>query len=166
MKLEVLFNNIEKILRYLVPAFVLTILLRYLKGNSIDDFFSKISDVEFVIYFILAGITIYSIHRVVFEIIDYLLFGCNTKTISEYILSSFKDEKAKDLKDYLYYKLATIHSVLLVTELTIIFILIEGYSTHPCLLIISAIMFIISCAVYFLYHKIQREIVERINLNK
>jgi hypothetical protein len=158
MNLEVLFNNVEKLLRYLVPAFVLTILLRYFKGNSFDDFFSKISDVEFVIYFVLAGITVYSIHRVVFEIIDYLLFGCNTKTISEYILSSFKAEKAKDLKDYLYYKLATIHSVLLATELTIVFILSEGCSTHPYLLIISAILFIFSFLAYCFYHNIQREI--------
>jgi len=161
MKLEVLFNNIEKILRYLVPAFVLLVLLRYIKGSSYDEFFSKISDVEFVIYFILAGITIYSIHRVVFEVIDYFLFGCNIKSISEYILASFKDDTAKDLKDYLYYKLATIHSALLATELTIIFILSEGYSTHPCLLIISAIMFIISFAVYYFYHKIQREILKK-----
>jgi hypothetical protein len=158
MNLEVLFKNIEKVLRYLVPSFILTILLRCLKGNSFDSFFSKVNDVEFVTYFILAGITIYSIHRVIFEIIDYLLFGCNTKTIAEYILSSFKDEKAKDLKDYLYYKLATIHSVLVATELTIVFIIGEGISAHPYLLIISTILFIVSFVTYCLYHKIQKEI--------
>jgi len=160
MKLEVFFNNIEKLLRYLVPSTVLAILLRFFEPESYEKYFSTINSVEFVFYFILSGITIYSIHRVIFEIIDYFLFRRNIEKISEHILESFKDDKKEDLKDYLYYKMATIHSALLTSELAIIFFLIDGFSAHPYLLIISLILFAISLRVYFIYHKIQKKIVK------
>ena len=133
--IEAMFKNVEQIMRYLVPSFVLTILLKFCAGDGyfFDYFFGKISDLEFFVYFILSGITLYSIHRLLWEVVDLFLFKygyhlfkwCNLyKDIANYIKSTYTDEndKKEGLRTYFYYKTATIHSVLLSTEITILFL--------------------------------------------
>lgn len=152
--IEELFKNIEKVLRYLVPAFVFTILLRHFNQNSYEEYVSTLNKMEFVFYFILLGITIYSIHRVVFEAIDYIYIKfIKKKSVTEFISNSFKMDE--ELRNYFYFKCATIHSVLITTELVIIFILIRLYGFSFSIFVI---LFVIALIVYVGYLVVQTKL--------
>jgi hypothetical protein len=167
--MEAMFKNVEKIMRYLVPSFVLTILLKLSAGDGyfFAYFLRKISDIEFVIYFILSGVTIYSIHRLLWEIVDIILFKCGDsffkwcklyKDLANYIKSIYKgDKEGQRLRSYFYYKMATIHSVLIATEIAIVFFLLTECSTSPKFLTGLIIFFIFALAVYCLYYMVQKE---------
>ncbi|MFZ3065820.1 MAG: hypothetical protein WA277_11125 [Nitrospirota bacterium] len=109
--IEELFKNIEKVLRYLVPAFIFTMLLRISYENIYDKYVANLNKIEFILYFTLSGIIIYSIHRVIFEIIDYIILKRNKKSVATVIKNSFKAEDK--LRNYLYFKVAMIHSALI-----------------------------------------------------
>jgi hypothetical protein len=156
MKIEELFKNIEKVLRYLVPAFIFIILLRFFKQNIYQEYVANLTNVEFVFYFTLLGITIYSIHRVIFEIIDYIILKIHKKSVTDIIKNSFKKNN-EELRNYFYYKCATIHSTLITSELVILFILI-GFCNYRWVLIIFTLLFTISFIVYVGYLKIQLKI--------
>lgn len=156
MTIEELFKNIEKVLRYLVPAFIFTILLRSFNQDIYQEYVAKLSKIEFVFYFTLLGVTIYSIHRVIFEIIDFIIIKINKESVTEYIKNSFNKDK-EELKNYFYYKLAIIHSALITSELAILFIIIH-LCNYPWALIISILSFITSFIVYVGYLNVQLKI--------
>ena len=170
MNIETFFNNIEKILRYLVPAFVLTILLRLFHSYYFDKMFADLSNIEFSIYFILSGLAIYSIHRVLFEFIDYkYLFKSDRKKISNYILSTFKGEDTIEIKKYFYYKMATIHSALLIAEVIFVYLIVtiflsQELITHFLILLFIVINFIawlFFLKIYRLYYYIQIDVFDK-----
>ncbi len=154
--IEELFRNVEKVLRYLVPAFIFTILLRVSNQNIYKDYVATLSKIEFVFYFTLSGIAIYSIHRVFFEIIDYIILKINKKSVTEIIKNSFNKDK-EELRNYFYYKCAMVHSTLITSELVILFIVIR-FINYQWALILSVMLFIISLAVYIGYLVVQLKI--------
>lgn len=151
-----LFKSFKQVFRYLVPAFVFIILLRYFDESYYNRFISALNETEFVLYFILLGLTIYSIHRVVFEVFDYLIQKCKEKkSITNAILNSIKLEKEQ--KDYFYYKLATIHSALITAELITIFSIVKMNFSG---ILSGGILFIISFCVYVGYFNVQTKSTE------
>ena len=150
--MEELFKNIEKVMRYLVPAFIFIVLLRFFKENIYQEYVANLSSIEFVFYFTLLGITIYSIHRVIFEIIDYIILKIHKISVTDFIKNTFK-ENNRELRDYFYYKCATIHSTLITSEIVILFILIRFCNYRWGL--VCVLLFIISFIVYVGYLKVQ-----------
>lgn len=85
-----LFDNIEKVLRYLIPAFVFTILLRHFYPDTYCKYVYGCRKAEFILCFTLLGITIYSIHRIIIEaIIDYFVLKVIIQkgAVAEWLLS-------------------------------------------------------------------------------
>lgn len=162
MKIEDLFNNIEKVLRYLVPAFVFTILLRHFYPCIYNRYIYELDQIRFIFYFTLSGIIIYSIHRVIFEIIDWLFIRCVVqKSLKDVIKGIVEEgENLRESKNYFYFKTAMIHSCLITVELVGLFILIDRCNYVPgCVWLLFILLFIISFVVYLIYLSIHIEII-------
>ena len=161
MKIDYLFENIEKVFRYLVPAFVFTLLSAYFDLEIYKNHISKLDGTKLILYFFLGGMLIYSIHRIMFEIIDFIILKINNKSAFDIILASLKIEKEK--LSSLYYKMATIHSVLITAELAIILNFYGNFRNHYYALLSSAICFLITLIIYWEYNKIQIKIIESLS---
>ena len=164
MAIKELFENIEKVLRYLVPAFVFTILLRHFYPDIYCKYVYGSKKTEFILYFTLLGITIYSINRVIFEVIDFIVLKCAIEkgclkfaTITDFIQKICKVEEK--LGKYLYFKCAMIHSVLITAELSVLFLL-TSKRFNVCFWVFL-LLFIVSLCVYMGYLKVQAKIVKR-----
>lgn len=169
MDIQKIFDKIEKVFRYLIPAFVFTVLLAHFEPETYKNYNAKLDGAIFIFYFVLVGITIYSIHRILFEVIDFIIFRVifckdkDAKTISDIIADSLNYAE-KDKLDFFYYKQATIHSVLVTMELIAIFLwrdgLIKTYSFLLCIL-----LFVISLVVYVGFYIVQIRFVKNLPQN-
>ncbi len=164
MDINKIFDTVEKVFRYLVPAFVFTFLFKHCDNGNYTKYIAGLDNIKFALYFILSGMTIYSIHRVLFELIDYIIFKANKKSIlSHYInISNIKNNKI----DYFYYKMATFHSVLITMELTIIFIVYYWKCEYLCVFITCIILFIFTFIVYWNFNRLQIDLIEKLSLSK
>jgi len=159
MDLKTFFENIEKILRFLLPAFVFFFLLKTLHPSIYQAHLQTLSWKEFLFYFPLCGLTIYSIHRTAFEVVDFFYFKSRNLKVSEEIETDFKNEK---MRDFMSYKWATTHSALITSELGFICsIFYKGNGPKGLLILSFVLLGIISGFVYFGFHKVHKNLKDK-----
>ena len=160
MNIDKIFNNIEKIFRYLVPAFAFCVLLKYFDNDFYRLHINKLPGPQFSFAFLLGGMTIYSIHRIIFEVIDIAVFKCNNESLLDHCVRAIKLESQK--LDSLYYKMGTIHSVLIIMELLAIFLVFNWKPVYFCPLLITSSFFIYGVCVYWKYNRLHIDIIKQL----
>jgi hypothetical protein len=159
MDIQKLFDNIEKAFRYLIPAFVFTVLLKYFEPVIYDNYINPLTGTKFIFFFLLIGMSIYSIHRIVFELFDWIVLHVSDESEPNITLLSLK-LKAEE-RNYYYYKSATIHSVLLIAELIFIFIIFHWDNKYLWYLILTGLLFLLAVIIYCRHNIIQIEFIKK-----
>ncbi len=117
-------DSIEKVLRFVMPGFLFVLLYRMAYPPNSASPLGAIGNNELYIFIPFIGIAIYSVHRIVFEMLDFIIFNRITygslDRVAEHTRARFGEEN-RVLRDYMYYRWAIIHCSSIFAELLIFF---------------------------------------------
>jgi len=169
---ETIFNQLEKIFRYILPGYTFILLLALFLPLNKNLLLGTIGNSKYYYIYLplIIGPIIYLMHRLLFEFVDYVCYGFDFDKIAEiYKLNQKMDGK---LRGNFYYRLAITHFCAILSELLIIFSICRCYSCinyskdsiivkvlPPSLVLtIGVILFFASIIDYCFMHEIQEKI--------
>ena len=158
-------DTIEKVLRYAIPGFLFVLLYRMSYPPSPGSPLSAIGDKELYIFIPFVGIAIYSVHRVLFDIVDFVLNRIRYGTldcVAKHTRARFGDEN-RELRNYMYYRWAIIHCCCIFAELLIFFSVFHEdgtfFSQHTRFTLFGGVVLFVLCfVVYWITHKLHRKL--------
>jgi hypothetical protein len=164
-------NSVEKVLRYLIPGVIFSLLFAISCPEQFDSLFSKISDSEVLVFLSIftLGISIYVVHhsiiRFTFEQIAYLIGQSPVNEYSDnHCLYNYSKAHAKLIiarkkysnypENYYIYLWAIVHYSFIMSWLLFLFSFFHEKTTllecHVvCFRIIGSIIFFLSICSYF-----------------
>lgn len=131
MNTDSVVNSIERVIRYLVPGFILVALLRVAFPSAKTPLLSTGNEVEFAVGVLCLGLMVYGIHRLVFWVsVDHILSKLGifpeskgrkhyTETIAHFILRRHPCADTPCVR-YRHYRWAIVHYCLILAEIAFV----------------------------------------------
>jgi hypothetical protein len=157
IKLDEVFGNLPRILRYLLPGILIFVLWEFSLPGWDAKSLPEISWGKLLAYAVVFGPTYYGLHRLLFWFVDDWMFERRDIDCWDFFSERYKpdDKKLAAIVGYIEYRWSTIHYCLMTSELGILFSLMSAGtsligSVRWQVFGISTAFFVICCW-YFIY---------------
>ena len=120
---EAVAAQIPRILRYIVPGFLILLLWELSGLSGSTGSLATMSNTKLITSIVLLGPVYYSFHRVIFWILDDALFSRSGQDCWSFFKERYdpKNESIRHIVDYMNYRWSVLHLCLMSSELGFIF---------------------------------------------